>query len=532
MDEDDYYDDFDDDDDDGDEYDDDYYYPTEHRHSATTTKTQTKTLTKTEHRHSATKTKTKTSLEKLSNLALNPENEGSYVPSNAERMAYENTHKLDLCLVILGHVDAGKSTLCGRLLEALHSLDERTHQKNARESKAAGKSSFAYAWAMDSLPEERARGVTIDVARARARLNVRDDRWIQINDAPGHRDFVPTAISGASSADVALLVIDGAIGAFEKGFGENGQTKEHAIMAKALGVSQIIVVVNKLDSCAYDERRFEEVTSRILDFLKSDEVGYDEKDVALVPVSALEGANIVSSVQFIKECAPWYAGKESLLDIIKSSRASSKGAPAPLRMPVLEIFSSGHNLGSCAFSGKIESGSISVRDKVFITPANMLATVKRIEKGLNEPVQFASVGEVVDVGLCGIEKDSLRNGSVISHHQYPLRAAKVIEVDVKMSDSLKRPILPGAIVVVHAYSTETEAHVTELVSILDEKGKEVKRKPLFLPKSKYGKLVLSLEQMLCVEPYTLSQTLGSVILRSEGEFVGRGTISKNVSYGC
>ena len=129
VDEDDYYDDFDDGDDDGDEYDDDYYYPTEHRHSATTTKTQKKTLTKTEHSHSATKTKTKTSLEKLSNLALNPENEGSYVPSNAERMAYENTHKLDLCLVILGHVDAGKSTLCGRLLEALHSLDERTHQK-------------------------------------------------------------------------------------------------------------------------------------------------------------------------------------------------------------------------------------------------------------------------------------------------------------------------------------------------------------------------------------------------------------------
>jgi len=133
----------------------------------------------------------------------------------------------------------------------------------------------------------------------------------------------------------------------------------------------------------------------------------------------------------------------------------------------------------------------------------------------------------VDVGLTGIETSSLQSGSVICHHRYPLRAVKVIEVDVKTSDVLKRPILPGAKVVVHAHAAETEATVSTLVNILDEStGEEVKRKPLFLPKSKYGKLILSLEQSICVESYALSRTLGSVLLRSEGETIARGTIAK------
>ena len=548
VDEDDYYDDYDDDYDEDEYYDEDYYEEDEgsgacgKQHDAVTVsekkkeKQTTKATTKASKLHLDGQSSSVTSLERkmASTLALTSDvgedDVISYKPTAQEKKAYENTGKLDLSVVILGHVDAGKSTLCGRLLEALHSLDARTHHKNARDSKAAGKASFAYAWAMDSLPEERARGVTIDVARARVRLDECEDRWIQINDAPGHRDFVPSAIAGASSADVALLVVDGAIGAFEKGFSENGQTKEHAIMAKALGVSKIIVVVNKLDSCAYDEVRFEEVKRQILNFLTSGTIGYDEKDIAIVPVSALEGSNIVSSTQFITECAPWYKGKESLLDALKNAKASPKGKPAPLRMPVLEILSgtaSSHALGNCAFSGKIESGSISVRDKVFISPANVVATVKRIEKGLNQPVQFASVGEVVDIGLTGVETSSLQSGSVICHHRYPLRAVKAIEVDVKTSDVLKRPILPGAKVVVHAHAAETEATVSTLVNILDEStGDEVKRKPLFLPKSKYGKLILSLEQGICVESYALSRTLGSLLLRSEGETIARGTIAK------
>ena len=558
VDEDDYYDDYDEDYDDDEYCDDDEYYEKggkvgkseKEQERVTVSKHQSEkeqervTVLKSKapkHHQHAEKNVSASSLEKLvaSTLALTPDiKDGveislkSYTPTLEEREAYENTSKLDLSVVILGHVDAGKSTLCGRLLEALHSLDARTHHKNARESKAAGKASFAYAWALDSLPEERARGVTIDVARTRVRLDESEDRWIQISDAPGHRDFVPSAIAGASSADVALLVIDGAIGAFEKGFSENGQTKEHAMMAKALGISKMIVVVNKLDSCAYDKSRYEEVKSRVFDFLTNGNIGYDEKDVAVVPVSALEGSNIVSSNQFVQECAPWYAGNESLLDILKSSKASSKGQPAPLRMPVLEILTasgnaSSHALGSCAFTGKIESGSISVRDKVFISPANVVATVKRIEKGLNQPVQFASVGAVVDVGLTGVESSSLQSGSVICHHSYPLRAAKVIEVDIKISDSLKRPILPGAKVVVHAHSAETEATVIELLSILDETtGEEVKRKPLFLPKGKYGKIVLSFQQSVCVEAYALSKTLGGVLLRSEGEAIAQGTIAK------
>ena len=320
-------------------------------------------------------------------------------------------------------------------------------------------------------------------------------------------------------------------------------------MAKSLGVSRVIVCINKLDSCSYDENRFNEVKVQCVDFLtKSSElggVGYMENAIEVIPISALEGFNIIQVHKFTKEeedkeLAPWYSNnnntRKSLIDLLKESHASSKGVPGPLRMPVLEILASGTGssqqlLGVTAYTGKIESGSLKVKDLVFVSPANVYATVKRIEKGSNNTsIQFASVGTICDVGLSGIESRDLTNGSVICHRSFPLRAAKVIEVDVKTSASLKRPILPGAKVIVHAHSAESEATVLSLVSILDDTtGEEVKRKPLFIPKSKSAKLILQLEETMCIEAYVKSMTLGSVLLRVEGDLICRGTVVKIIS---
>lgn len=204
--------------------------------------------------------------------------------------------------VVIGHVDHGKSTLMGRLLHDLKVVDQRTLDKYRKEANSIGKSSFAFAWVMDSTSEERERGVTVDIAMNHFET---DKTRFTILDAPGHRDFIPNMIAGASQADFAVLVIDAGTNSFESGL--KGQTKEHALLVRSMGVQRVVVAVNKMDSAGWSEDRFVEIKQQMTAFLTT--AGFQAKNLAFVPCAGLTGENVVAPAP---EPAAWYKDAEKV----------------------------------------------------------------------------------------------------------------------------------------------------------------------------------------------------------------------------
>lgn len=222
-----------------------------------------------------------------------------------------------LNLVVIGHVDAGKSTLMGHLLYLLGNVNKRTMHKYEQESKKAGKASFAYAWVLDETGEERERGVTMDVGMTKFETTT---KVITLMDAPGHKDFIPNMITGAAQADVAVLVVDASRGEFEAGFETGGQTREHGLLVRSLGVTQLAVAVNKMDQVNWQQERFQEITGKLGHFLK--QAGFKESDVAFIPTSGLSGENLITRSKS-SELTKWYKGLCLLEQIGKNTDINS-----------------------------------------------------------------------------------------------------------------------------------------------------------------------------------------------------------------
>lgn len=280
----------------------------------------------------------------------------------------ESKHHLNL--IIVGHVDSGKSTLTGHLLYLLKQLDDKTMHRNEKDSSNSGKSSFKYAWAMDETKEERDRGVTIDIAYKTIRTR---SKLVTILDAPGHRDFIPNMINGVAQADAAILVIDTNINAFEAGFIKGGQTREHAYLIKALGVSQVVVALNKLDTVGWSLQRYTDLSSVLKDYLI--DLGFDENNIFFVPISAFLGVNIVDSKYDIKELQ-WYKGS-CLVDVIDKLTIPQREINKPFRMCISNCYQSnaGRLKGFC-LSGKVEGGVVMLKQKYMILPKGIPCTVK------------------------------------------------------------------------------------------------------------------------------------------------------------
>jgi elongation factor 1 alpha-like protein len=257
----------------------------------------------------------------------------------------------------------------GRLLYDLGEMSEKDKVKNERGSQRVGKSSFAFAWGLDALGDERDRGVTIDIATTHFETPSRN---VTLLDAPGHRDFIPAMISGAAQADVALMVVDGSPGEFEAGFQRGGQTREHAWLVRSLGVKEIVVAVNKMDMVYWSQDRYDGIVDALRPFLAA--AGFSAAKTTFLPLAAMEGINVAETNLPI--AADWYEGP-TLVAALDRVEVPERPYASPLRVPLSNVFKGQTAIASgVAVQGRLASGIVQVGDSVRAMPGDVMATVR------------------------------------------------------------------------------------------------------------------------------------------------------------
>ncbi|KAF3226338.1 Hsp70 suppressor, GTPase facilitates ribosomal subunit dissociation [Orbilia oligospora] len=404
-----------------------------------------------------------------------------------------------------GHVDAGKSTLMGRLLYDSGVVDERTIQKYKQEAEKIGKSSFALAWVLDQTGEERARGVTIDIA-----VNAFETERgrFTILDAPGHRDFIPNMIAGAAQADFAVLVIDSSPGEFEAGFNVRGQTKEHALLVRSMGVQRIIVAVNKLDLMHWDQDRFDEIKQQMSQFLTT--AGFQPKNVSFIPCSGLTGDNIVRKPA--DGLISWYSGP-TLVEELETAKPVIKAIEKPLRMTIADVYRGGV-INPVTISGRIEVGNVQVGDTIVAIPGDEKAIVKGIEVD-NQTAEWAVAGNNVQLHLANIEMEYLKIGDVICQADNPLVPLKEFEAKILAFEGLTPMMID-----IHRGRLNASGRITKLVATLDKgNGSVMKKKPRHIGP---GSLAIV---NIAVTGAPLPLEKGSkIVLRADGLTVAAGVV--------
>ncbi|XP_071513951.1 protein HBS1 isoform X1 [Panulirus ornatus] len=421
-----------------------------------------------------------------------------------------------LNLVVVGHVDAGKSTLMGHLLYLQGSVGQRTMHKYEQESKKVGKQSFMYAWVLDDTDEERSRGITVDIAQ---RMFESETKIITLLDAPGHRDFIPNMITGAARADVAILVVDASTGEFEAGFESGGQTREHAILIRSLGVSQLVVSVNKLDAAEWREDRFKDIKRNLQQFLKT--VGFKDADVVYIPCSGLTGENLTKPSTEDKLCS-WYTGP-TLLQAIDKMKVPERGISRPVRMCVSDVYK-GQGSNMCV-GGRLETGYIQSNDRLLLLPQGDLLNVKGVQADSSSS-STAFAGDHVTLTVSGVDPNVLHTGDFLCDPAHPIPLASRVQARIVVFNIIV-PLIKGAQVDFHYQAVTEPAKIRKLVSQLHKTtGQIVKNKPRALVKNTAAVIELEFTRPLCLELFRDNKELGRFMLRTGGSTIAAGLVTQ------
>lgn len=408
-------------------------------------------------------------------------------------------------LMTAGHVDAGKSTLLGRLLFDAGAIREEEMRKLKETAAEYKKETFEFAYALDTTKEERMRGLTIDIMHRPFETK----KWFfTVIDAPGHRDFVKNMITGASQADAAIFVVSA-----KPGEGVQEQTKEHAWLLKVLGVGQIILVLNKMDTSNYDEKRFNEVKNDVTKLFKG--IGYKMEEIPMIPISGYNGDNVVKK----SDKMPWYKGPTLIEALDQFIKEPEKPTGKPLRLPIQDVYTI-TGVGTVPV-GRVETGVMKTGDKLVFMPSGALGEVKTIEVH-HQQIPQAVPGDNVGFNVRGIGKTDVHRGDVTGHPDNPPTVAKEFTAQIIV---LQHPtvITAGYTPVFHCHTASVACRVEEIIAKIDPKtGQVSQEKPDFIKTGDAARIRVVPSKPFVIEKQSDFPELARFAIRDMGTTVAAG----------
>lgn len=420
-------------------------------------------------------------------------------------------------MVFIGHVDAGKSTCSGQVLFLTGMVNERLIEKYSKEASDKKHASWFLAYIMDALEEERAKGKTVEVGRAHFNT---DTKRYTILDAPGHRNYVPNMIMGVAQADIGILIISARKGEFEAGFEKSGQTREHALLARTLGVRTLIVAINKMDDTTvnWDKKRYDEIVDKLNIFLA--QAGYNiKKDLIYLPIAGLAGINIKNRLD--SSVCNWYSG-ESLIGTLDALPALQRNETGPLRIPVLDKFK---DMGVIAM-GKVEQGVIARGQSYVIMPGSLPCEVVKIEND-EKSLKRARAGENVNITLKGIDESAFHRGYVICDPLSPVKVVTEFVAQLMLMELPSEKVLftASSTAVLHVHTAVCDVEVVIILAEIDKKtGQIAKKLPKFVKSRSVINVHFRVPVPICLEVFKDSPQLGRFTLRDEALTIGFGKV--------
>ena len=418
-------------------------------------------------------------------------------------MAKEKPH---INVIFVGHVDHGKSTSVGRLMFDSGNVDEQTMRKLKEKAQELGKSGFEFAFVMDNLKEERERGVTIDLSYQKFMSQKYEATII---DAPGHKDFVKNMITGSSQADVAFLVVAASDGVM-------AQTKEHVWLCKTLGVQQMCVLVNKMDTVKYDEAKFKEVKEQVGKLTQT--AGYDPAKTPFIPISAFEGDNVAKKSANMS----WYTGP-TVLEQIDLFDNPEKPVDLPLRLPIQDVYSI-PGIGVVPV-GRVETGKMKIGDKIIVVPARDGKGIKGECKSIemhHEQVQEAIAGDNIGFNVRGIGKKDIARGDVLGLESSPPTVCEEFKAQIVV---LNHPtvLTKGYTPVFHIHTAQIACQIVNIDKKLDPaSGQTLAENPDFIKNGDAAIVTIKPTKPLVLEKQGEIPQMSRFAIRDAGTTVAAG----------